>query len=144
MPDFLTSDTCTNSNGYFGCQGEFNNEGKPESHSMSQRHIHVPYTIGSKRETKKDYVWYEMGIFTSWNSKCHRVLCIDTPSDFPKQFKVILEKQASPLNLGDPFSMFAPLIDQIVKLSDESVWLFRPQIRYIEKVCFDLFCFQNE
>src|SRR5579871_3115935 len=34
MPDFLTSDTCTNLNGYFGCEGEFNNDGKPKIYRM--------------------------------------------------------------------------------------------------------------
>ena len=33
MPDFLASDTCTNLNGYFGCEGEFNDKGKPECYS---------------------------------------------------------------------------------------------------------------
>jgi hypothetical protein len=107
-------------------------------------HISVPQTIGTKRQTKKDYVWYEMGIFAHWDSNGHRVLCIDTPVDMPNQIKTILQKQTTPLERRDPFAMFVPLIDQIVKLSDESVWLFRPQIRYIENVCFDLFRFQEE
>jgi hypothetical protein len=104
-------------------------------------HISVPQTIGSKRKTKKDYVWYEMGIFTSWTSDCCRVLCIDTPVELQTEMETILRKRPQ-LDLRDPFAMFAPLIDQIVKLSDESVWRFRPNIRCIENVCFHLLCFQ--
>src|SRR5215469_9121664 len=107
-------------------------------------HVSVPKAIGTKRDPKKDYMWYEMGIFTYWDFDCRRVLCIDTPVDLPEQIKAILEKQASPLEFGDPFAMFPPLIDQIVKLSDDSVWRFRPHIRYIEKVCFNLLCFLEE
>ena len=106
-------------------------------------HSSVPQTIMTQRETKKDYVWYEMGIFASWDSNGSRVLCVDTPEDLPEQIKAILEKPKHTLELGDPFSMFTPLIDLIVKLSDESVWRFRPLIRYIEDVCFDMFCFQE-
>lgn len=106
-------------------------------------HISVPQTIGAKKTKtkKKDYVWYEMGIFTSWSSDYCRVLCIDTPVELQTQVETNLGKR--PLNFKDPFALFAPLIDQIIKLSDESVWRFRPQIRFIEDVSFHLLCFQG-
>ncbi len=98
-------------------------------------HIGVPQIMGAKRETKKNYEWHEMGIFTSWDSDCCRVLCIDAPMELHTDIETSLGNRP-PLDLRDPFAMFQPLIDQIVKLSDDSVRRFRPHIRYIEKVCF--------
>ncbi|GFG18681.1 hypothetical protein IFM5058_09251 [Aspergillus udagawae] len=39
----------------------------------------------------------------------------------------------SPLDLKDPFCMHVPLIDEIVKLYDQSVWRIRDAVREIEK-----------
>jgi hypothetical protein len=84
-------------------------------------------------ESGKGYIWYEMGIFTCWDrSGGCKVLCIDTPKELPSKLKEVLVK--SNLDLKDPFAMHAPLIDQIIKLYDDSVWAIRHPIRRIEKV----------
>jgi hypothetical protein len=84
-------------------------------------------------QSGKGYVWYEMGIFTSWNclGRC-RVLCIDTPRELPSKLRDVLVK--THLNPKDPFAMHAPLIDQIITLYDDSIWAIRHPIRRIEKV----------
>lgn len=35
---------------------------------------------------------------------------------------------------SDPFAMYVPLMDQLIKLYDESVWSMRNMVRPIEKV----------
>ncbi|KAF7553715.1 hypothetical protein G7Z17_g3464 [Cylindrodendrum hubeiense] len=83
----------------------------------------------------KRFVWFEMGIFTRWNSsgKC-QVLCVDTPFDLPDQLKASLEKRESGLNFEDPFAMHVDLIDLIIKYYDLSVWLIRDPVRKLEQV----------
>jgi hypothetical protein len=81
----------------------------------------------------KDYIWYEMGFFTHWDNSGHcRVLCIDTPEKLPSDLQTALK--GSPFKRSDPFAMHIPLLDQIVRLYDDSVWQVRHPVRDIEKV----------
>lgn len=88
---------------------------------------------GEETQSGKRYTWYEMGFFTCWDSLgCCRVLCIDTPQDLQSALETVLQKPF--LDPRDPFAMHVPLIDQIVKLYDDSVWLIRDEVREIEEV----------
>ncbi|KAI9783530.1 MAG: hypothetical protein M1839_003700 [Geoglossum umbratile] len=131
VPDFLNNETCTDLNGYFGCKGTYSKDEKLESYSTWFRCL-VKMVL-KVDEDAKNYKWYEMGFFTYWDhsSRC-KVLCIDTPKDLPSRLMEVLEK--SPPDRRDPFAMHAPLIDQIVRLYDDSVWAIRDPIRKIEKV----------
>ncbi|KAG7424838.1 hypothetical protein Forpi1262_v014098 [Fusarium oxysporum f. sp. raphani] len=95
---------------------------------------YVPHT------NVKGYEWFEMGIFTRWDSpsKC-QVLCIDTPFDLPNQLKASLERRPSGLNFGDPFAMHVDLIDLIIKYYDLSVWRVRDPVRKLEEVSIPSF-----
>lgn len=80
----------------------------------------------------KDYIWYEMGFFTHWDHSGHcRILCIDTPENLPSDLQKALK--GSPFKRSNPFAMHIPLLDQIVRLYDDSVWLVRHPVRDIEK-----------
>jgi hypothetical protein len=83
-----------------------------------------------------DYKWHEIGVFTRWDSPngC-RILCVDAPEAFRHDLKISLEKMST-LDLKDPFCMHVPLLDEIVKLYDQSLWRFRDAVRAIEKVHF--------
>jgi hypothetical protein len=82
---------------------------------------------------EEKYTWYEMGFFGHWDqSGQHRVLCIDTPGHFRKALHGIVSHFV--LEPNDPFAMLPPLIDEIVKLCDNSVWRIRGMIRDMEKV----------
>ena len=95
------------------------------------------YVTGKKdkKKDKKDYIWFEMGIFTRWDdgAKC-KVLCVDTPSDLPEKLEAALTKRPSPLNFQDPFAMHTDLLDQIIMYYDISIWRVRDPIRKLEKV----------
>jgi hypothetical protein len=93
----------------------------------------ITLEVNRNAQSGKHYRWYEMGFFTRWDhsGRC-RVLCIDTPKELPSKLQKVLQK--SPFDLKDPFAMHGPLIDQIVKLYDDSVWAIRDPIRKIEKV----------
>lgn len=89
----------------------------------------------------KNYKWYEMTILCRWNvfARTHQVMCIDTPDDFPQELCNALQTSDCQTSHGidcDPFSMHAPLLDQIVILVDKAVWASRHPIRRIEEVRF--------
>ncbi|KAH0547677.1 hypothetical protein FGG08_000166 [Glutinoglossum americanum] len=149
VPDFLNNNTCTDLNGYFGCKGTYAEGGGGELESYStwfrclvkmvlsvdestQSVEQATGEVNKKTKPGKKYKWYEMGFFTLWDHSDHcRVLCIDTPGDLPSKLQKALAK--SPFDPRDPFAMHAPLIDQVVKLYDDSVWAIRDPIREIEK-----------
>jgi hypothetical protein len=92
----------------------------------------------------KDYVWYEMGFFSSWRDggRSCRITCIDTPPELRRGLEAALRTpSAAPVDFRDPFALHAPLIDQIILQYDMSVWRVRHPVRKIEKVGGFLFLF---
>lgn len=92
-------------------------------------------------DSRKGYEWFEMSAFTRWDSpgKC-RVLCVDTPPDFPDRLRDALLKKTESPNLSeaaaaqaDPFALHADLLDVMITYSDISVWRVRDPIRLLEK-----------
>ncbi|EXK80974.1 hypothetical protein FOQG_14584 [Fusarium oxysporum f. sp. raphani 54005] len=144
VPKFVATRTCVKLNGYFGCRPTYANGHvtrcstwfrclvkmirKVDHEPDDTEPEYVPHT------NVKGYEWFEMGIFTRWDSpsKC-QVLCIDTPFDLPNQLKASLERRPSGLNFGDPFAMHVDLIDLIIKYYDLSVWRVRDPVRKLEE-----------
>lgn len=75
-----------------------------------------------------------MGIFTFWDGKICKVLCVDTPDDLPDRLKGALEKRSSPLEFSDPFAMHTDLLDQIILYYEISAWRVRDPVRKLEEV----------
>ena len=94
--------------------------------------------VTSKKAVEKGYEWFEMSVFTRWDNsgKC-RVLCIDTPPDFPDRLRdALLLKPKNTLPFfeqADPFALHADLLDIMLVYSDISVWRVRDPIRLLEK-----------
>ncbi|RCI15474.1 hypothetical protein L249_3536 [Ophiocordyceps polyrhachis-furcata BCC 54312] len=136
IPPFLTSQLCTDCNGYFGCKSSFDANECLVDLSMWFRCL-AKTVLDTKKERcvqdGKDYFWHEMGFFTRW---CHprssKILCVGTPTTFHDG--LLRELDATPrLELRDPFSMLIPLLSHIVQLYDESTWRVRDKVREIEK-----------
>ncbi|RDA85371.1 hypothetical protein CP532_6429 [Ophiocordyceps camponoti-leonardi (nom. inval.)] len=135
VPPFLTSQLCTDSNGYFGCKSSFDTNDGLSDFSMWFRCL--AKTVLDPKESceqdGKDYLWHEMGFFTRW---CHprssKVLCVGTPATFHDRLRQELDKTPR-LELRDPFAMLIPLLSHIIELYDESTWRVRNKVRTIEK-----------
>jgi hypothetical protein len=97
-------------------------------------HEDEPEYVKSSKARKKGYVWFEMGIFTFWDGKICKVLCVDTPDDLPDRLKGALEKRSSPLEFSDPFAMHTDLLDQIILYYEISAWRVRDPVRKLEEV----------
>jgi hypothetical protein len=77
-----------------------------------------------------------MTFFTRWKPDSCVTLCIDTPADMPFELKAAManDMRLKSLAESDPFAMYVPLMDHLIKLYDESVWSMRNMVRPIEKV----------
>ena len=121
------SESCPDA--WFRCLAKivFMNDEKPSEKDESP-------TKRGESQSKKKYIWYEMGIFSHWGgSSDRRVLCIDTPWYFAEALRAALFEFAP--NPEDPFALLQPLIDELVKLCDKSVWRIRNVVRDVETVC---------
>lgn len=89
-----------------------------------------------QEEVGKDYKWYEMTFFTRWNSsKTSRVLCVGAPSQMSARLETILTVSPPPFfELQDPLALLRPLLDEVIKLCDESTWRVTKLVRAIELV----------
>jgi hypothetical protein len=89
------------------------------------------YDLASK---KIEYEWYEMTFLMSWEPERSNMYCFNCPDNMLQLLKTAISNRSTPLNFADPFSMYVPLMDEIVKLYDSSVWAVRHVLRQIEKV----------
>ncbi|KAH9209909.1 hypothetical protein DL95DRAFT_413483 [Leptodontidium sp. 2 PMI_412] len=146
VPSFLANQLCTDLNGYFGYV--FAHTGSPSTATGSRQ----AYLCGAQTVTwfriltkkvlmpleprepdGKDYLWYEMGIFTQWSEKntC-RILCTATPPKVRTELTKILATEPK-LELRDPFAMLRPLLDEVIRCCDENTWRLSQQVRAVEK-----------
>ncbi|KAF2465117.1 uncharacterized protein BDR25DRAFT_241117, partial [Lindgomyces ingoldianus] len=86
-----------------------------------------------RREGSVEYGWYEMTFMTCWLPDRCIMLCINTPTSMQSKLQATLSGGSLSLDVRDPFSLYVPLMDEIVKLYDLSVWGIRDLIRPIEK-----------
>ncbi|GAB1310594.1 hypothetical protein MFIFM68171_00804 [Madurella fahalii] len=146
VPEFVANRTCFELNGYFGNKTSYKDDEEKKYVTscttwfrwlvkMVQKVTYDPHEDGLEYTTgKKDYKWFEMTVFTRWDSpgSC-QVLCVDTPPDFPMELQKLLHKQPKPVNFQDPFGMHTSLVDQMIVYSDISVWRVRDPVRQLEK-----------
>ncbi|KJZ70026.1 hypothetical protein HIM_10577 [Hirsutella minnesotensis 3608] len=134
LPAYLATQICTDMNGYFGCRSSYGIDNKLCDLSIWFRCL--TKTVSKAEEEVgpegKNYHWHEMGFFVRW---CHtgicRVLSVGTPPLLRLRLEIVL-RDASAVELRDPFSMIVPLLDQLITQYDESAWQVRDQVRGIE------------
>jgi Mg2+ and Co2+ transporter CorA len=81
-----------------------------------------------------DYGWYKLNVFTAWHRHTGRTMVsvFDAP---PSAKEVILHRLLCGLHvelLGDPFWMYARLVEEVVSLQDRAVWAIRDRVRATE------------
>ncbi|QKX59133.1 uncharacterized protein TRUGW13939_06264 [Talaromyces rugulosus] len=130
-PALLASKMGIDINGFFGSRRSHDEKERLKSYSTWYRCL-VKMIYPYKLPTGKDYKWYEMTFVSRWEAPgSEQILCIDTPEDFPSTLSVILGDTA--VDFNDPFAMHVPLLQEVVRLNDKSVWAIRDPIRDVEK-----------
>ena len=83
---------------------------------------------------KPPYHWHEMDFFTRWTSHGRlETICFNTPASVKSQVQVTL-LQRTDTSTDDCYAYIALLVNEVVKLYDQSVWLIRDHIRSVEQV----------
>lgn len=81
-----------------------------------------------------DYGWYKLNVFTAWRRHARQTMVVvfDIP---PSAKEAILHRLLRGLHvelLGDPFWMYARLLEEVVSLQDRAVWAVRDRVRATE------------
>lgn len=89
-------------------------------------------TLSASNKKEKDYTWHEMGFMSFSSDSRSTILCFDVPKVVITGLKDVL--CASAEQYGGPFGLHVPLLEELVKLYDGSVWGMRDILRDREKV----------
>lgn len=89
-------------------------------------------SVTSDAPGEKDYKWHEMGFISFSSDSRSTMLCFDVPLEVIQGLQTTLS--ASTEHLGDSFGLHIPLLEELVKVYDRSVWTMANKVREIEKV----------
>lgn len=91
------------------------------------RSIHGPQSV------LHGWEWYEMGFFVSWKpSGSLTLICFDLPTKSQSNIQSIIESQK--IDISNPYSTFLFILDELLRLYDDSVWSIRNHISHWEAV----------
>lgn len=81
------------------------------------------------------YDWYKIVVFVRWVASPQQTVMVlfDEPESLRDRIITSLLQDVNQKDLADPFWVYPRLVDEIVRLQDESVWASRTQIRNREK-----------
>ncbi|KAK6522068.1 hypothetical protein TWF281_002637 [Arthrobotrys megalospora] len=141
MPNHIWSNTQWESNGFFGCAGDERVRHKTwfrflvkvvrlaSEHSKSTKPTALVHTPDSY-----DYVWHQMGFFSTWSPKGQRsILCLDCPPDIINHIHNSLVHTSGETFEVDPYCFHPHIVGGVVITFDTSIWLLRDLIRHTEK-----------
>ena len=93
--------------------------------------LHGPQTV------HYGWRWYEMGFFSYWNpSGSVSLLCFDQPSQMRLSIQSTFRSQE--INKFAPYSVFPIILDELIRLYNDSVWSIRNHICHWEAVSYIL------
>lgn len=82
-----------------------------------------------------DYNWRKLNIFTIWHRTTRRttVLVFDPPPSIVDTLPRLLLDNTSDVDARDPFWMYIPLVDEVIRLQHPAVWGIRNLVRTTEE-----------
>jgi Mg2+ and Co2+ transporter CorA len=93
------------------------------------------FLIKHLKEDKINYEWYKLNVFTRWlfSSKQIVLIIFDPPPPIIERLPSPLLDEPDDKHLEDPFWIYTPLIEEVVRLQDQAVWAIRNQVRAVER-----------
>lgn len=144
IPQVFWTPLCSNSNGFFGAQNCYNDDGQIKRHSTVTLHgwLHMltspdtwfRFIVKRFKPMHSTYSWFEMSFFTTWTAGSMTSFCFDVPKTAQIRIHQTLASRAQPIDLEDVYANHVILLDEILVLYNESVWALRDGLRQIEKV----------
>ncbi|KAK7417092.1 hypothetical protein QQZ08_011751 [Neonectria magnoliae] len=136
MPQLWWTPYSRNSNGYFGCETERDDNGNTASLRRANWYPDAWSRFLVKQLTEEHkHEWSKFNIFTRWIASSHQtiVLVFDPLKPLRERFPSPILDHPDKDRLIDPFWIHARLLDDLVRLQDTAVWTIRTQIRTAEK-----------
>lgn len=83
----------------------------------------------------KDYAWHKINIFTKWSVSTRKTafLIFDAPPGLIDKLQNALGNFMTSNTCRDAFWFYVPLVEEFIRLQDESVWAIRNRVRGIEQ-----------
>ena len=77
--------------------------------------------------------WFEIGFFVSWKpSGLLTLICFDLPTKSQSKIQSMMESHT--VDISNPYSTFLLILDELLRLYDDSVWSIRDHISHWEAV----------
>ncbi|KFA71907.1 hypothetical protein S40288_09212 [Stachybotrys chartarum IBT 40288] len=129
MPRYWWEEYGRNANGYFGSATEANEAGSTTGLNSWARFMVKRFLESGT------YDWYKIVVFVRWVASPQQTVMVlfDEPESLRETIITSLLQDVNQKDLADPFWVYPRLVDDIVRLQDESVWASRTQIRNREK-----------
>ncbi|KAF2789053.1 purine and uridine phosphorylase [Melanomma pulvis-pyrius CBS 109.77] len=101
------------------------------NHSAKPDEGNAEISVHGSQSMKHGWEWYEMGFFASWDPLGHvTLMCFDVPAKSQSTIFTTLCSQAVDLSL--PYASFTPILEELIRLYDNSVWSIRNHISWWE------------
>jgi hypothetical protein len=85
------------------------------------------------KHPQEQYTWITLSFVAWWTPDQSLILCFGAPQQLQIGLESALKVDPS-IKYDNPFALLNPVIDQILKLYDQSIWSIRDQIRNVESV----------
>lgn len=81
------------------------------------------------------YLWHKLNVFSRWipSTETTTLIVFDPPAPIKERLPSPMIKVPAYGRLGDPFWIYDGLIEEILRMQDQSVWMIRDQVRMVEK-----------
>ncbi|KAF5845027.1 hypothetical protein GGP41_001165 [Bipolaris sorokiniana] len=129
IPQYLLADIYRRSNGFFAFKESRGQNGQRESCYMWFR-VLIKIITG---RSSMSYHWQEMTFCCRWDSKNCSVLCLGVDASFKSCLQEKLHQIWPDIQGSQPGCLLVPLMEVLVIMFDQSVWLIRDLVRSAEK-----------
>ncbi|KAJ6444388.1 D-glycerate 3-kinase [Purpureocillium lavendulum] len=139
MPPVWWEEYYVNASSYFGFQ-EVPMFGAKQEGTASWCRFKVKHTILPREEADAKYYWAKLNVFSRWYKSTNHtfVLVFDPEKMRPgdeslrAEFVLSLTDRVREDGLSDPFWIYPPLLEFVVKAQDKAVWDIRDLVRRVE------------
>ncbi|KAH0496775.1 hypothetical protein TgHK011_004121 [Trichoderma gracile] len=124
------------SNGYFGYQDVVDDNGMRTGTIAWTRFMvkRISKVLDKHGHDALQYHWVKLNAFTRWHASRRRTeVVLFDHAQFARLVGASLLRDVEPRELGDPFWVFAGMVDEMVQLHDVTIWESRNLIRDFEK-----------
>ena len=152
-PQIFWLKTCKDHNGFFGCHESSATSFDPLSDSRESFHS-TYFRLIVKLLTNHEYQgrvspngvipyqWHEMAFLSSSSSSSNIMLCFDVPDSLIMDLESCLS--VSPGEITGAYALHIPLLEQLIRLYDRSIWGMARTVRKIEKVLHRSMSLEND